>query len=162
MGTDTARVAAVGKARSTNGGRRGRAHPPQSKSAVADFDHFMEWPKPAYTRFRQGEGRTAEGRPGWGDAASPQPLHGRHPLQARKSGPTSPLQGEVKQGDLPSPALYRLMTWMSPAYPVGAFSYSGGLEWAVEAGDIRDAQSLTGWLTAMIRYGSVSCDAAIF
>jgi len=54
------------------------------------------------------------------------------------------------------------MTWMSPAYPVGAFSYSGGLEWAVEAGDTRDACSLAGWLTAMIRYGSVSCDAAIF
>jgi urease accessory protein len=54
------------------------------------------------------------------------------------------------------------MTWMSPAYPVGAFSYSGGLEWAVEAGDVRDACSLTGWLTAMIRYGSVSCDATIF
>ena len=36
-------------------------HPPQSKSAVADFDHFIEWPKPAYTRFRQGEGRTAGG-----------------------------------------------------------------------------------------------------
>jgi urease accessory protein len=58
--------------------------------------------------------------------------------------------------------LYRLMTWMSPAYPVGAFSYSGGLEWAVEAGDIREAASLTGWLTAMIRHGSVFCDAAIF
>ena len=28
------------------------------------------------------------------------------------------------------------MTWLSPAYPVGAFSYSGGLEWAIEAGDI--------------------------
>ena len=26
------------------------------------------------------------------------------------------------------PALYRLMTWLSPAYPVGSFSYSGGLE----------------------------------
>jgi urease accessory protein len=54
------------------------------------------------------------------------------------------------------------MTWMSPAYPVGAFSYSGGLEWAIEAGDIRDADSLTSWLAAMIRCGSVSCDAAIF
>jgi len=54
------------------------------------------------------------------------------------------------------------MTWMSAAYPVGAFSYSGGLEWAVEAGDIRDADSLTSWLAAMIRCGSVSCDAAIF
>src|SRR5262249_26345075 len=29
---------------------------PQSKSAVADFDCFIEWPKPAYTRFRLGEG----------------------------------------------------------------------------------------------------------
>jgi urease accessory protein len=54
------------------------------------------------------------------------------------------------------------MTWMSPAYPVGAFSYSGGLEWAAEAGDIRDADTLTGWLTAMTRYGSPFCDAAIF
>jgi urease accessory protein len=54
------------------------------------------------------------------------------------------------------------MTWMSPAYPVGAFSYSGGLEWAVEAGDITDAESLTSWLTAMIGQGSVFCDAAIF
>ena len=37
-----------------------------------------------------------------------------------------------------SAALYRLMSWLSPAYPVGAFSYSGGLEWAVEAGDIKN------------------------
>ncbi len=51
------------------------------------------------------------------------------------------------------------MTWMSPAYPVGAFSYSGGLEWAVEAGDIRDAQSLTGWLTTIICHGGAFCDA---
>ena len=33
-------------------------------------------------------------------------------------------------------ALYRLMAWLSPAYPVGAFSYSSGIEWAVEAGDV--------------------------
>ncbi len=64
--------------------------------------------------------------------------------------------------EFPTPALYRLMTWMSPAYPVGAFSYSGGLEWSVEAGDVRDAPTLTGWLTTMICRGSVSCDAAIF
>ena len=36
-------------------------------------------------------------------------------------------------------ALYRLMTWLSPAFPVGGFSYSSGIEWAVEAGDITDA-----------------------
>jgi urease accessory protein len=51
---------------------------------------------------------------------------------------------------------------MSPAYPVGAFSYSSGLEWAVEAGDVRDAATLTKWLATMIGHGGVFCDAAIF
>ena len=41
-----------------------------------------------------------------------------------------------------SAALYRLMAWLSPSYPVGAFSYSSGIEWAVEAGDVKDAESL--------------------
>src|ERR1700746_4025123 len=38
-------------------------------------------------------------------------------------------------------ALYRLMTWLSPAFPVGGFSYSSGIEWAVEAGDIGNAET---------------------
>jgi len=38
-----------------------------------------------------------------------------------------------------SAALYRLMAWLSPSYPVGAFSYSSGIEWAVETGDIKGA-----------------------
>jgi len=50
-------------------------------------------------------------------------------------------------------ALYRLMTWLSPAFPVGAFSYSSGIEWAVEAGDIVDAASLRDWLAAMLADG---------
>jgi urease accessory protein len=58
-------------------------------------------------------------------------------------------------------ALYRLMAWLSPAYPVGAFSYSSGIEWAVEAGDIADATTLQRWLTAMIGHGGGFCDAAI-
>jgi urease accessory protein len=56
-------------------------------------------------------------------------------------------------------ALYRLMAWLSPAYPVGAFSYSGGLEWAVEAGDVTDAATLARWLSVMIRDGGGFCDA---
>ncbi|WKA31875.1 urease accessory protein UreF [Bradyrhizobium roseum] len=56
-------------------------------------------------------------------------------------------------------ALYRLMTWLSPSFPVGAFSYSSGIEWAVEAGDISDAASLRGWLAAMLGEGSGFCDA---
>jgi urease accessory protein len=56
-------------------------------------------------------------------------------------------------------ALYRLMTWLSPSFPVGAFSYSSGIEWAVEAGDITDAASLRDWLAAMLNDGSGFCDA---
>jgi urease accessory protein len=56
-------------------------------------------------------------------------------------------------------ALYRLMTWLSPSFPVGAFSYSSGIEWAVEAGDITDAASLHNWLAALLADGSGFCDA---
>jgi urease accessory protein len=55
-------------------------------------------------------------------------------------------------------ALYRLMTWLSPAFPVGAFSYSSGIEWAVEAGDIGNAVSLRDWLATMLADGSGFCD----
>jgi urease accessory protein len=63
----------------------------------------------------------------------------------------------------PGPAaLYRLMAWLSPAYPIGAFSYSGGIEWAVETGDIRDAVSLQRWLHVMTGEGGGFCDAVFF
>jgi urease accessory protein len=51
------------------------------------------------------------------------------------------------------------MTWLSPAYPVGGFSYSGGIEWAVEAGDITDAGTLERWIAVTIGEGSGFCDA---
>jgi urease accessory protein len=54
-------------------------------------------------------------------------------------------------------ALYRLMTWLSPAFPVGAFSYSSGIEWAVEAGDIVDGATLQDWLASMLD-GPGFCD----
>ncbi len=59
-------------------------------------------------------------------------------------------------------ALYRLMTWLSPAYPVGAFSYSSGLEWAVEAGDINDGETLRHWLEAMLSQGAGLSDGIFF
>jgi urease accessory protein len=61
-----------------------------------------------------------------------------------------------------SGALYRLMAWLSPSYPVGAFSYSSGIEWAVEAGDITDADSLRRWLAVVIGEGGGFCDAVFF
>jgi urease accessory protein len=60
--------------------------------------------------------------------------------------------------DAEAAALYRLMTWLSPAFPVGGFSYSSGIEWAVEAGDINDANALKDWLAAMLADGSGFCD----
>jgi urease accessory protein len=55
-------------------------------------------------------------------------------------------------------ALYRLMTWLSPAFPVGAFSWSSGIEWAVEAGDIVDVTTLQDWLASMLADGPGFCD----
>src|SRR4051812_39453981 len=59
-------------------------------------------------------------------------------------------------------ALYRLLSWLSPAYPVGAFSYSSGIEWAVEAGDITSAAALQSWLASMLSDGGGFCDAVFF
>jgi urease accessory protein len=63
---------------------------------------------------------------------------------------------------LDAAALYRLMAWLSPAYPVGAFSYSGGIEWAVEAGDVKDAPMLRAWLDVMLSDGGGFADAVFF
>jgi urease accessory protein len=56
-------------------------------------------------------------------------------------------------------ALYRLTAWLSPAYPIGAFSHSSGIEWAVEAGDISHDGTLRTWIEVMIGVGSGYCDA---
>jgi urease accessory protein len=63
---------------------------------------------------------------------------------------------------LESAALYRLMAWLSPAFPIGAFSHSSGIEWAVEAGDIEDAETLRRWLAVVIGEGAGFCDAVFF
>lgn len=75
----------------------------------------------------------------------------------------SRLRGNERSlGDAPSSYLLRLMAWLSPAFPVGAFSYSSGIEWAVEAGDIADASTLKDWLHVMLADGGGFCDAVLF
>jgi urease accessory protein len=59
-------------------------------------------------------------------------------------------------------ALYRLMTWLSPAYPIGGYSYSHGLEYAVEGGMVGDAAMLKEWVAAVLLCGSGRSDAALF
>ncbi len=58
-------------------------------------------------------------------------------------------------------ALYRLLAWLSPAYPVGAYSYSHGLEWAVESGLVRDRAGLESWLDTVLRHGGGWQDAVL-
>jgi urease accessory protein len=48
-----------------------------------------------------------------------------------------------------------LFVWLSPAFPIGAFAYSHGLEWAVESGDVTDAASLAAWLADLIDHGAL-------
>jgi urease accessory protein len=59
-------------------------------------------------------------------------------------------------------ALYRLLTWLSPAYPVGAFAYSHGLEYAVEGGLVRDAEAVKRYVATVLGAGAGRSDAALF
>ncbi|SCB27501.1 urease accessory protein UreF [Rhizobium multihospitium] len=58
-------------------------------------------------------------------------------------------------------ALLRLMAWLSPAFPVGSFAYSGGLERAVHDGLVRDSTGLSDWIAALIEHGSAWNDAVL-
>ena len=59
-------------------------------------------------------------------------------------------------------ALLRLQSWLSPAFPTGSYSYSHGLERAVEIGYVSDLASLLEWLKADLHYGSVRNEAIFF
>jgi len=58
-------------------------------------------------------------------------------------------------------ALYRLLAWLSPAYPVGAYTYSHGLETAVEEGAVRTRDDLIGYVGAALRDGAGRVDGAL-
>ncbi len=57
--------------------------------------------------------------------------------------------------------LLHLLTWLSPAFPTGAFAYSQGLEWAVETGDVKDETSLTLWLADLLHHGAAWSDVIV-
>ncbi len=73
------------------------------------------------------------------------------------AAPPSPLQREVNTVST-QPTLARLMIWLSPAYPVGGYSYSHGLEWTVEAGKVRDAATLGAWIEDVLAHGAGRSD----
>ena len=59
-------------------------------------------------------------------------------------------------------ALHRLMAWLSPSFPVGAFSYSHGLEWAIEDGTVTGAAALEAWIGDILQHGAGRSDAILF
>ena len=82
---------------------------------------------------------------GWGEGAAP---------------PQSPPPNLLPQGEGELHFL-RLLAWLSPAFPTGAYAYSHGLEWAVECGDIADGDTLRGWLADVLAHGSGRNDAIL-
>jgi urease accessory protein len=59
-------------------------------------------------------------------------------------------------------SLYQLLVWNSPGYPTGAFSYSHGLEWAVEEGAVKTVDQLVEFVEAVLERGGGWIDAVIF
>lgn len=53
------------------------------------------------------------------------------------------------------------MTWLSPAFPVGGFSYSHGLEWVIETGKVKDAATLGQWIEDILLHGAGRTDAIL-
>lgn len=64
-------------------------------------------------------------------------------------------------GAMRAEALLTLCQWLSPAYPVGAFAWSHGLEQAVRDGAVRDAATLADWLDLMVTFGAGRTDAIL-
>ncbi len=75
-----------------------------------------------------------------------------------------PNDGPVPEMPVHSPALpmLHLMRLVSPSQPVGAFSYSRGLEWAVHSGTVTNEESCAGWVFGLLEHSYAALDGAIF
>jgi urease accessory protein len=68
-----------------------------------------------------------------------------------------PISVKMATGDL-----LKLMAWLSPAFPVGAFAYSHGLESAVADGLVRSRDDAFDWIASLLRRGSGWNDLVLF
>lgn len=57
--------------------------------------------------------------------------------------------------------LMHLLAWLSPSFPVGAYTYSHGLEWAIEDGSVTTAADLEAWLSDILVHGGGRNDAIL-
>lgn len=73
----------------------------------------------------------------------------------------APMATAIRTAMTDGSALYRLLSWLSPSYPIGAFSYSHGLEAAIEEGFVADVPTLIAWLTDIVEEGAGRNDALL-
>jgi len=59
-------------------------------------------------------------------------------------------------------SLQKLLTWLSPAFPVGAFAWSAGLESAIVARTVHDRATTQSWIQGVLHHGSLRTDAILF
>lgn len=87
------------------------------------------------------------------------------PMDEADPGEAEAAQAEAAQDGAAQDGAARdallLLSWLSPGYPVGAYAYSHGLEWAAEAGDVRDEASLGAWLADVLSHGAARNDAIL-
>ncbi len=75
--------------------------------------------------------------------------------------PPLPTEAAPIAGAPPSLDLQKLMTWLSPAFPVGAYAFSHGLEWAIDDRTVTDAETLRAWIEDVVRHGAGRNDAIL-
>jgi urease accessory protein len=102
------------------------------------------------------------------NAQTPSPLWGETAARAARVGDstTTPVSHPGDFAAVPphkgeGASFLRLLTWLSPAFPVGAFGYSHGLETAIRAGLVTDGQTLAAWLSDLFEHGSGWTDAVL-
>jgi len=80
----------------------------------------------------------------------------------KQERPVEPAAGKPMNDGLDTKALLRLMAWLSPAFPIGGFAWSGGLERAVADGLVGNAADLEDWLSTVLLRGALWNDAILF
>ncbi len=81
-------------------------------------------------------------------------------MRATATATATPTAMTTELPGVDAAARLRLLQLVSPALPVGAFSYSEGLEWLVQAGYIGDGAALQRWLEAELQRGALGLEVA--
>jgi urease accessory protein len=83
------------------------------------------------------------------------------PAPSGPAGQDPAAQTSALQPSALQTAVQTLAAWLSPAYPVGAYSYSHGLEWEVQAGRVAGAPALAAWVEDVLAHGAGRTDAML-